>query len=71
MAESNIVLEPQTARLLKAAQGWMELGNLMEAMRELDDVPQEVHLHPAVLMMRCEILVAGQQWGRRRKSPKP
>lgn len=47
---------------LRAAQGWMELGSLAEAGRELDDVPVELHLHPAVLMMRHEVLAAGRRW---------
>jgi len=40
---------------LQAAQGWLELGNHVEADSELDQIAPQVSTHPDVLMVRYGI----------------
>ncbi len=47
---------------LNAAEGWLGLGDLNEAKKELDKISVEVWLHPAVLFLRCQIYVAAKEW---------
>jgi hypothetical protein len=37
---------------LKAAQGWLELGNHLEADKELDEIAPTLRKHPDVLEIR-------------------
>lgn len=37
---------------LRAAEGWFELGDLVSANNELDEISAEERAHPAVLIMR-------------------
>lgn len=47
---------------LQAAQGWLELGNFLEADKELDEITPELRAHPDVLLVRCEIYFKAKKW---------
>lgn len=47
---------------LKAAQGWLELGNHEEANEELKEISLEWRFHPEVLIARWEIYARGHHW---------
>ncbi len=47
---------------LQAAEGWLELGNHLEANEELEKITPELRAHPDVLEMRCRIYEAAKQW---------
>jgi len=55
-------LEPSDAFPLQAAQGWLELGNHVEAAKELEDLAPGLANHPAVLKVRWGIYAAAKQW---------
>ena len=48
-------MQPPNSTHLKAAEGWLELGNYQEAFDELDEIDLELHVHPDVLEMRLRI----------------
>ena len=47
---------------MRAAQGWLELGNPAEALLELDNISSEAKDHLAVLELEFEIFVAQGAW---------
>src|ERR1700704_888259 len=47
---------------LKAAQGWLELGNHQEANEELKEISLEWRFHPEVLIARFEIYARCNHW---------
>lgn len=47
---------------LRAAQGWLELGNLIEATEELDNITPLLRAHPDVLEVRWQISIKAKQW---------
>ena len=47
---------------VRAAEGWLELGNPLEARRELDQLAAPIHKHPEVLEMRWRIQAATREW---------
>jgi tetratricopeptide (TPR) repeat protein len=47
---------------LRAAQGWLELGNHLEANAELENVSPESLAHPAVLELRWLIYSKESKW---------
>lgn len=47
---------------LRAAQGWVELGNHLEADKEPDEITPECRAHLGVLLMRCEIYSKAKKW---------
>jgi len=55
-------LEPPDSHHLRAAQGWLELGNHLEADKELDGITPELRAHPDVLLLRCEIYSKAKKW---------
>ena len=55
-------LEPPDSFYLRAAQGWAELGNLVEARAELNQITPALRTHPAVLALHWDILSATQDW---------
>jgi predicted Zn-dependent protease len=55
-------LELGDQRHLEAAEGWVELGNHLEAGKELEQITPENHAHPAVLEIRWQILAKARQW---------
>jgi tetratricopeptide (TPR) repeat protein len=52
---------PDTHYLL-AAQGWIELGNWLEAHKELERISPRSRLHPDVLEIRCQIYADARKW---------
>lgn len=53
---------PPHSHILSAAQGWMELGDLVEARAELDRIPARLQSHPQVLDVRWEICAVEKNW---------
>jgi tetratricopeptide (TPR) repeat protein len=47
---------------LTAAQGWLELGNHLEADKELDEIAPQLRAHPDVLELRWEIHGRANKW---------
>jgi len=47
---------------LRAAEGWLELGDEAEALRELEDISPAEKNHPAVLELRFQILAKKREW---------
>jgi len=47
---------------LQAAQGWLELGNHLEADKELDEITPELRTHPDVLEIRWQIYSRAKKW---------
>ena len=55
-------LEPPDSIHLKAAEGWLGLGDLISANDELEQITPEFRVHPAVLFVRYEIYSKGKKW---------
>ena len=55
-------LEPPDSLHLLAAEGWLELGNHIEANAELDLITTSLSSHPDVLNVRWKILAAAKNW---------
>jgi tetratricopeptide (TPR) repeat protein len=47
---------------LDAAEGWLGLGNHVEAFTELEQVSGEMQQHPDVLRMRYNLYAAAKNW---------
>ena len=47
---------------LDAAEGWLGLGNHVEAFTELEQVSGEMQQHPEVMRMRYNIYAAAKNW---------
>jgi len=47
---------------LKAAQGFLELGDPDSAWKELESIPAEDRANPTVLWMRLEIYRSKERW---------
>jgi predicted Zn-dependent protease len=60
-------LEPSEIHRLRAAEGWLELGNAAEAAAELENIATELREHPAVLEMRWEIFAKELKWDEARE----
>jgi tetratricopeptide (TPR) repeat protein len=56
-------LEPPDTLHLQAAQGWLELGNHVEAGAELKQIRPRQLSHPDVLRLRWEICATARDWG--------
>jgi predicted Zn-dependent protease len=56
------ILNVQDTRQLRAAEGWLELGNYSEAREELAAVSPSNKDHPEVLNVRWEIFSRARQW---------
>jgi len=52
----------QDRRQLKAAEGWLELGNWVEANEELEQITAEFRAHPSVLFLRYEVYTQAKKW---------
>jgi hypothetical protein len=48
-------LELQDRRYLEAAEGWLGLGNFLEANEELECITPQMRAHPDVLCMRWSV----------------
>lgn len=55
-------LEPPDSHHLRAALGWLELGNHAEANQELDQIASPLQTHPSVLTLRYEVYSKAKQW---------
>ena len=55
-------LQPPDSHHLLAAQGWLELGNHVEANRELQNIAPLLRAHPHVLEMRWQICAVAKDW---------
>jgi predicted Zn-dependent protease len=55
-------LSPPDSFHLQAAQGWLELGNHIEAEAELDNITASLRAHPDVLKVRWEIYAVAKKW---------
>lgn len=55
-------LRPPDSHHLRAAEGWLDLGNAVEASRELDKIKAKLRRHPDVLEMRWQICAGTKQW---------
>jgi Flp pilus assembly protein TadD len=55
-------LEPPDLFRVSAAEGWLELGDLVEARAELDEVSPPSRNHPAVLEVRWTLLASEKDW---------
>lgn len=56
-----INLEPPDIHFIRAAQGWLELGNYHEANVELDKITPALKEHPAILELRWHICIKANQ----------
>jgi hypothetical protein len=50
-------------RHLAAAQGWLGLGDWLEANEELEQIAPDIRTHPAVLSLRYEVCQGSRQRG--------
>jgi tetratricopeptide (TPR) repeat protein len=55
-------LEPPDSLCLQAAQGWLELGNHIEAEAELEKIAPELRAHPCVLDVRYVLYAVTKKW---------
>ena len=55
-------LPPHEVHILRAATGWLELGDTAEALAELEQLSQAAQQHPAVLETRWMILAQNRDW---------
>jgi predicted Zn-dependent protease len=55
-------LEPPDCLHLRAAQGWLELGDHLEANHELDKISPRLRMHPDVLLLCYEIFAKAKWW---------
>ena len=55
-------LAPPDSHHLQAAQGWLELGNHIEAIEELENIAPQLRAHPEALKVRWEIYAAAKKW---------
>jgi tetratricopeptide (TPR) repeat protein len=62
MGKSIKPLEPPDSIHLNAAEGWLELGNHIEANEELDEIAPEMRAHPVVLYLRSLIYFKAKKW---------
>ena len=47
---------------LQAAQGWLELGDHLEADKELDEITPQLRAHPDVLEVRWQVYAHAEKW---------
>ena len=55
-------LSPDDLKHLEAAQGWLMLGNYLEADKELDDITPLFRVHPDVLVVRWMVYAKAGKW---------
>ena len=64
MSDQFQPLEPPESLILRAAEGWLELGNWQEASRELEQIAPARQDHPGVLLVRYGIFSEAKDWDR-------
>lgn len=62
MSETIKPLEPPDSIHLIAAEGWLELGNQIEAFEELERISPQLRAHPDVLELRWQIYAKEKKW---------
>ena len=55
-------LEPPDSHYLRAAEGWLRLGNHLEAEEELAMISAPMRAHPEVLRIRWEVYAEAKKW---------
>jgi tetratricopeptide (TPR) repeat protein len=55
-------LGTQNQRFLDAAEGWLGLGNPIEANEELERITPQMRAHPEVLCVRWKIYAEAKKW---------
>jgi predicted Zn-dependent protease len=55
-------LGPPDVHYLRAAEGWLELGDHLEANEELKKISLQCRFHPQVLLVRWEIYARDGHW---------
>lgn len=55
-------LTPPDSHHLSGAQGWLGLGNYLEANAELEQISPKMRVHPDVLEIRWEIYAKKKRW---------
>jgi len=60
--KANDKFEPADLHHFRAAEGWFELGDMVSANDELDEIRPEMRAHPVVLSMRYEIYAEAKKW---------
>jgi tetratricopeptide (TPR) repeat protein len=55
-------LDLSDSRYLKAAVGWLELGNWSEANEELERITPGLRAHPDVLRVRYDVYAKAKKW---------
>jgi tetratricopeptide (TPR) repeat protein len=55
-------IEPPDSHHLRAAEGWIELGNYVQAVEELKKISLQCRFHPLVLLTHWEIHALANQW---------
>lgn len=59
---SDMSLDAQDQMRLRAAEGWLELGDVVSASDELEEINAEARANPAVLSLRYSIYAKAQRW---------
>lgn len=62
MSETIKPLEPPDSIHLTAAEGWLGLGNQIEAFEELERISPQLRAHPDVLELRWQIYAKEKKW---------
>lgn len=55
-------IEPADLHRLNAAEGWLELGNILEADAELDKLTPQLRARPLVLHLRWRVCAQAKKW---------
>jgi predicted Zn-dependent protease len=55
-------LELKDQRQLEAAEGWLELGDWLEANEELERITPQMRAHPYVLRVRWGVYAKAKKW---------
>ncbi len=55
-------LEPPDLHHLRAASGWLLLGNEVEAIADLERISPQLRVHPDVLEIRWQIYAMAKKW---------
>jgi hypothetical protein len=55
-------LVPPDSVHLQAAQGWLDLGNHIEANEELERITPQLRVHPDVLQVRWRVYAKAEKW---------
>ncbi len=55
-------IEPPDLHHLRAALGWLDLGNDLEAALDLDKIAPKLRVHPDVLEVRWQICARAKKW---------